>query len=354
MKAADFTITFHDQRHDTDDEIAERVAYLDRLRQELLPDDPPTSVEQAIAANRASPEHIRRLSFRARDPEGALVGNASTSIDPDDDNPDVLMAGINVLPEWRRKGLASLLLGELVGLAEREGKTRLIGQTFGAIESGRHFASAAGAVAKQEWHLNHLPISDVDRPMLERWVVEAADRSADYELIGWDGPVPDEYLAEWIDIVLVMNTAPLDDLEINDFTLTPEEVRDEEKIYEATGSEHWVLAARHRATGAWAGFHDVTWNPTQPPYVWVGATGVRPEHRGHALGKWLKAAMTLRILDERPEVESIRTGNADSNDAMLGINKAMGYRALIAETTWELPVTTAKAWLDQRTALGRD
>ena len=78
--------------------------------------------------------------------------------------------------------------------------------------------------------------------------------------------------------------------------------------------------------------------PAYPKVMWVGSTGVRPEHRGHALGKWMKAAMTLRVLAEKPGVDDIRTGNADSNDAMLAINAAMGYRPLLGVTTWELPL----------------
>jgi len=107
--------------------------------------------------------------------------------------------------------------------------------------------------------------------------------------------------------------------------------------------------ARRQDDGAFAGFHDVGWSPTNPKVVWVDSTGVRPEHRGHALGKWLKAAMQLRILDERPDVREVRTGNADSNDAMLGINRAMGYKPFFATQIWELPVDTAAAWLESRT-----
>lgn len=58
--------------------------------------------------------------------------------------------------------------------------------------------------------------------------------------------------------------------------------------------------------------------------------------------------MTQRVLDERPAVTEIRTGNADSNDAMLGINREMGYRPLIAQTMWELSVEKAEAWLRAR------
>jgi GNAT superfamily N-acetyltransferase len=344
-----FTITLHDPKQDSDDEIAERVRLVDLLQKEILPDDPPASVEQAIAATRARPERHRRYQFKVRDDAGNLVGLAGTAIDPDnDDNPDVLWTGISIHPDARRNGIGSRLLAELVEIARKEGRTRLVGHTAEGRIGGTEFAEATGAASKQAQHLNHLPIADVDRPMLERWVADAATRAADYQLIGWDGPVPDEYMEKWLDLVVVMNTAPLDDLEINDFTITAEEVREDDAVRAAAGIEYWVLVARHKGTGEWAGFHDVSWSPHERPYVYVDSTGVRPTHRGHALGKWLKAAMTLRILDERPGVTNIRTGNADSNDAMLGINKLMGYRPLIGQTTWELPIEAAAAWLQGR------
>lgn len=344
-----FTITLHDPKQETDAEIAERVALENELTREVLPDEPPTSVEQVIAATRARPERHRRYLWKVRDEAGALVGLAGTTIDPDDtDNPDILWCGMSLVPALRRRGAGSRLLAELVRVAELEGRTRIIGHTLEGRAGGAEFARALGAQAKAAEHLNHLPMAEVDRPMLERWVDEAATRAADYELIGWDGPVPDEHLDRWVDLVLVMNTAPRDDLEMNDWTLTPEEVREQERVTAAAGIQVWTLVARHRETGEWAGFHDISWNPTEPMFAYVGATGVKPEHRGHALGKWLKAAMTLRLLDERPEVTNVRTGNADSNDAMLGINRLMGYRPLLAHTTWEVPVETAAAWLAAR------
>jgi mycothiol synthase len=344
-----FTITLHDPTQDSDEELAERVAYTNELRREVLPDDPPITVEQVAAALAAQPDRIHTYAFRLKDADGALVGNATTSVDAKErDNPDVLAAGINVLPAHRRQGHGTKLLAELVALADSLGKTRIVGDTYEGVDAGAAFAEAVGGTARQANHMNHLPLAEVDRPMLERWVAEAADRSSDYELIGWDGPVPDEHVADWLDLVLVMNTAPKDDLELNDFTFTEEQLRDAERVARAVHQEDWVLVARHRATGEWAGFHNVGWEPNQPRYVYVGATGVMPEHRGHALGKWLKAAMTLRILDERPDATNIRTGNADSNDAMLGINRLMGYRPLLGQMTWELPVEEAAAALRAR------
>jgi hypothetical protein len=52
----------------------------------------------------------------------------------------------------------------------------------------------------------------------------------------------------------------------------------------------------------------------------------------------MKAAMTLRILDERPTATEVLTGNDTDNAAMLGINTEMGYQLKKTSTTWELRI----------------
>jgi GNAT superfamily N-acetyltransferase len=193
--------------------------------------------------------------------------------------------------------------------------------------------------------MNHLPIAKVDIAKMRQWVADGPVRAEGYEIFGWDGDVPEEYVDDFLAAILVMNTAPRDDLEENDFTFSAEQLRESEKVANAAGTVAWQLIARRISDGAWAGIHDVSWNPAEPDVVYVGATGVFPEHRGHALGKWLKAVMTLRIMEERPNVTHVRTGNADSNDAMLGINKEMGYEPFIASTTWEISTEAAAKWL---------
>lgn len=334
---ADYSMQVHDPRHDSDDVIAERVEVMNRLDAEIVPDDPPAPAKHAIATLRATPERNRVWVFSARDEDGRLAGFARTSIDPEhDDNPDCLEVYLTVDAAHRRRGVGRRLVGEVVGLARAENRRRLFGKTVDRVSGAHAFATALGATAKAAMHINHLSLADVDRTMLRAWVEHGPGRAPDYELIGFDGPVPDDLLDGFANLILVMNTAPRDDLVLNDFTITPEQLREYERVRDAGGTEAWTLIARHRSTGELVGFHDVNWNAANPGVVFVGATGVKPEHRGSALGKWLKAAMTLRIIDERLEATSVRTENNDSNDAMLGINRAMGYRPLFAVTTWEL------------------
>ncbi len=346
MAGHHFTISAHDPSLDTDEEIAERVAFGNVVSREIFPEDPPTVLATAIAAEHSMPARLRRWTFRARDASGTIIASGGTRIDPEhDDNPDILQVNVHVHPDHRRHGVGAALLAELVALAEREGRTRLLTSTYEAIPGGEAMALAVGAEAKLREHVNHLPVDAVDRRLMERWVAEGPTRAPGYELVAFDGATPDELLEGVVSQVLVLNTAPRDDLEMNDFTLTPEMVREHDQQTLAAGNEQWTLLARHVESGAYAGMHDMTWHPDNPEVAWVGLTGVDPAHRGHALGKWLKATMTLRVLDERPQVTDIRTGNADSNEAMLGINREMGYRPLVGATAWELPVATARAWL---------
>lgn len=344
-----YTITEHNPAKFTDDEIAEGVALGNKFSEEATPEDPPTPVEAALAAQKTIPERVRRRSFRVRDDSGDLVASAGFRVDPEhDDNPDIMWVGPSVLAEHRRRGVGSRLLAELVALARVEGRTRFVGGTNSRVPAGEAFAVALGAESKQREHVNQLLIADVDRAQLEKWRDEGPSRAADYELLTIDGRIPDEYADAYVDLVLVMNTAPRDDLKVNDFTFTVAELREGETQRASYGGEYWAVIACRKSDGGFAGFHDMGFTPWEPETAWVNSTGVRPEHRGHALGKWLKAAMTLRVMGEKPAVTAIRTGNADSNDAMLGINREMGYKPFISATTWEISVDEAAAWLTKR------
>ncbi|MEY2471806.1 MAG: hypothetical protein QOK28_1135 [Actinomycetota bacterium] len=341
-----YTYTLHNPADFTDDDIAVGLTLGNAIQLEAVPEDPPTPLEQAIASNRAVPARMRRTRVRAWADDGTLVGSTGVGIDPEhDDNPDILAGAVQVLAAHRRNGVGTQLLAYLVALAKREGRPRIVSETNGRLPSGEPFCEAMGAEKKQWTHVNHLVLESLDRALMEKWVAEGPVRAEGYEIFGWDGPVPEEHMADYLDAVLVMNTAPRDDLALNDFTLTAEQVREGEKQALAVGYDMWQLIARRTSDGAWAGIHDVMFDPNEPEVCWVGATGVRPEHRGHALGKWLKATMTLRVLKDKPNVKVIRTGNADSNDAMLGINKEMGYVPWISSTTWEIATDAAEKWL---------
>ncbi len=199
----------------------------------------------------------------------------------------------------------------------------------GAPRGGPGSAAAAtvGLTVGQVEHRNRVRTADLPRAVLESWVADAEVGAAGYSLVAIDGPLPEELLETYASLVAVMNDAPFDDLAIEDFVLSADDVRTTGEATARRGTERWTVLARHDATGELAGLTQLFIPAVDSWLVEQGDTGVVRGHRGHGLGRWLKAVNALRLLDERPDVQVVETWNAGSNAHMLAINHAMGFRA---------------------------
>jgi mycothiol synthase len=329
----------------SDEETASYHAFSLVMEDEAHPEDPAVPLSVFGAQKRSLPGFIEVWCFLARDAGGAVVGAGTALALTTGDNPHVLQVGVRVLPSWRRQGIGRELLGLLVEVAEREGKSLLIGDTIDRVPAGAELCRRAGATPGMETHTNRLVLSGLDPSLLRRWVEEGPTRAPGYELVGYDGPCSEALAGAVAQVLGVMNDAPRGELRLEDMHFTVDQLRDWERSDEATGNEHWWLLAREVGSDQLAGLSDVYWNPAHPDTVFQGNTGVLAAHRGKALGKWMKATMLERILAERPDANDVRTSNADSNDAMLGINRLLGFEPYIARTAWQADRAAVAAYL---------
>ncbi|HYK67410.1 MAG TPA: GNAT family N-acetyltransferase [Streptosporangiaceae bacterium] len=332
----DWTFEEWPQREQPDALMAELYAASAPLHAEATPGDPRRPLAEEVAAVRHQPPAEDGVVVVARDAAGAIAGYLDSGWEQLPGVDHTLMTEIAVLPGWRRRGLGRLLLERVLGIAERRGLRLVMGRTRDNVPSGAAFCTWLGAEPAFVGRENRLDLRSVDRELVARWIADGPVRAPGYRLEFVAGQTPPELVDRVADVLNVMNTAPRENLDISDIPMTPDLVREQEKAALAAGEQLWAFYAVEESSGRFVGLTTTELRPGTPDRVRVGDTGVDPEHRGRALGKWLKAAITDRILAELPEVHWVITYNAGSNDAMLGINTELGFRTSAIHTTWQI------------------
>ena len=275
--------------------------------------------------NACHPKHYWGAWDEAR---ADLLGVICVSWENYGDNAEMSWIELDVMPEARRQKLGAALANVGVAFAREQGRPLVGFDACDHVPASWDFLKAIGAEHKLTGRFSMLKFADVDRPMLEGWVARAKERASDYELVRWDGPCPDELVEAFVNEQTVMNTAPRDDLELEDEVFTVERLRDRETMQAHRKIDQRTLVARHTTTGEMVAHTDV-WLPQRwPTKAYQNDTGVNPSHREKGLGRWLKAQMILNLMDEGPQIDNISTWNAGSNAAMLGINYAMGFKTV--------------------------
>ena len=332
-------------REQPDELLAELYDARASLHEEATPDDPRTPLAAEIAEVRHLPALEHGDVLVARDLTGVIVGASTCTWAQLPGWDHVLSTAIEVLPGWRRQGIGRLLLGRSAGIGQVRGLRLITGRTRDNVPSGAAFCRQFGAEPALVGEENRLDLRAADGDLVGRWIADGPVRAPGYRLVFVAGRTPPGLAARVAEVHNVMNTAPRENLDIGDVQMTPELVREYEGAAAATGDVHWAYYAAERASGRFVGMTNITIRPTLPDRVYVGDTAVAPAHRGQGLGKWLKAAITRRIMDELPAVRWVITWNAGSNDAMLAINRQLGFRAAAVGTTWQIATDRLRACL---------
>lgn len=347
MTKAPIDIRPFDPAGATDREYAAMNHHENRAKQERQPEDPPTPLDEMTAIMQNIPPFVSVEKWVVWDHAGTeIVADAEVAIVRMEENTHLAHFGIVVEPDYRRRGTGRELLRRVAEVARREGRRLMMTHTSARISAGEAFMERLGAERGQEMHINRLLLADLDRDVIARWQAAGRESAAGFTMVWRDGPYPDDQIDAIAALTnSTMNTAPRDRLDIEDINITPEHLRQIDRTMTASGIQRWMLYASEAVTGRLAGFTEVTWNPNRPEVANQGATGVYPEFRRRGLGRWLKAAMLERVLADRPDALSVRTGNADSNAAMRGINIALGFQPYIAHCTWQLETSKVVSYL---------
>jgi mycothiol synthase len=322
--------------------------FWNHMLSELLPNDPPAPLEQTTSGVRDIPAFFGRRTWVAWQGD-TMVGRGAIMLRKGVGNEHLANCILDVLPEWRRQGLGRRLLALLAEAAAGDNRRLLMAETYSTAPAGAAFMTRLSAHPGLTTHINQLAIADLDPDLLTVWQERATERAKDFLLELWKGRCPEADLTGFVDLWnAAFDLAPRDSLDLQETRWNPARYREFEEFLGKGGWQHWTLVAREQATAELAGFTDVTWNPATPMLLFQGGTVVWPQYQNRGLGRWLKAAMLAKVLRDRPAVRYVQTGNADSNQPMLHINTALGFRPYVATTVWQVEIDQVRRYLAAR------
>ena len=268
--------------------------------------------------------------------DGVPVARGSVSAS-ERDNLHLAWIDVQVLPDKRRQGYGSLLLDRLVAEVRALGRT-MVGTDGWESEQVLGFTAKHGLEKKAQAINRRQHLTEVSYDVVAKLYDEASGPAADYELVRIVGRVPADMSEAVVELSAAINDAPTDDLDIEDELMSVERLQAYESSVIEQGHRLYRLVARHRETGALGGHTVVAVDERRPALGEQHDTAVARAHRGHRLGLLLKAGMLIWLAVTEPQVETIDTWNAESNDHMIGVNELLGYRVMGRALEFQKPV----------------
>ena len=244
---------------------------------------------------------------------------------------------IVVHPRARRHGVGTAMLRALLPEVETRGRTQLEGWQITKDSDGAKWAANRGFRTVNTNVLQSMKFAEVDSAL---WDVPVP---SGYRLVQWTGRAPDDLLPSYSAARNAIHDAPVGETNVPLPQWTPERTREAEKEYLDRGAEQRVVVAVHEASGAVAGMTELELHSERPHRAFQQDTSVVPAHRGHGLGRCMKAHMIRWTLSERPKLTEVATGTAAANAHMQRVNHSLGYVTISDMIAVSAPIAEVRA-----------
>lgn len=266
----------------------------------------------------------RYLAWRDGIPVGA--GNTGRAYSYPADFPG-FWANVSVLPEHRRQGIGTAVLGALMDVAREAGKTLLVGRTTEDRVEAIEFLVHRGFVEHERMKAVRLELAGVEAPSVTPPAgIELTSLEARPDLVEGVYAVALEALP---DIPGDGETAP--------GTLEEFRTRDVDRDVVPPGA---FVVALEAATGRAVGYANLMLVPGNAKVAWHGMTAVARDWRGRGVAGALKRATIAWAVAHG--LEALETANDTDNAPMRAVNRRLGYRPLPDEIYVRGPITPAR------------
>ncbi|MFE6477064.1 GNAT family N-acetyltransferase [Streptomyces rochei] len=265
-----------------------------------------------------------RLAWLACGDDGDPLGYAFLRLFTRQGQEHLAELRLNVHTAERRRRVGTRLLDAAVAAARENGRRSVVAQAD-ADTPGDHFLAASAFRKVLALTYARLALAEVrgGRAGEIQAIVERPHPG--YRLTSWRGTVPDELAKTFAESRRAMDDMPMDDTDYGVVAWDVERVLAVAKAVADRGEQLTTVAVVDASDGSIAGFSEfVVPGDGKGDGLHYG-TGVLPEHRGHGLGRWMKAESIRLARVQHPELAGLVTDTADSNTHMRRINDALGY-----------------------------
>ena len=264
---------------------------------------------------------------------GRVVGVLEVEL-PRWDNHHLGSVDVVVDPLRRRQGFGRQLFAAGTTVLRDDGRRVVVTDGWDA-PAATAFAATLGLARVGEEVERRQDVATLDPEVLAALRAQAEPHASAYRLVRLPTWTPDSRLAELAALTSVINDAPTDDLDVEDEVFPPERIRTFEAAQLAHGRRTYRLAAIPRHGGGLVGQTMVAVDSERPGHGRQYDTSVCREHRGHRLGLLLKLEMLRWLAESEPQLRVLDTWNAASNQAMIVVNEALGYRVMGRAVLWQ-------------------
>jgi GNAT superfamily N-acetyltransferase len=306
-------------------------------------------------------DHAPRRLLVAR-VAGRIVGRGvyETLADP---SSDYAWFTVEVLPEFRNRGIGGALSERLEAIADAENRpNRVVYAVSPEASAGSVPASGPGAerlraptgfgsvprdnpevrfLLHRGYRLEQVERGSrltlpVDPDVLDGLGSAASERAGgEYTMVSWAGRTPERWLNDFAELYTRMSTdAPTAGLEEPEDVWTVQRLIADQAAGASGPRTALVTAALHRPSGRLAGFTELSVPSGTGRAASQEDTLVLREHRGHRLGLLLKIANLRQLAQSFPLVPSVTTFNAEENRFMLDVNESLGFVPMGYEGAW--------------------
>lgn len=253
------------------------------------------------------------------------------------ENEKIVNFDLRILQKYFRSEIALQALELIVKNCSKIGKTIFITETESKISNS--FNESIGMKKTQVFINSKLNIDKIPDDLLHKWISEGKSFNPTALVKIFEDRIPEEYVNEFsIAYTDAGNDQPRGETELGDEVINVNAIREQEIIAKKIGAKI-ITCCTIETDGQISSITQIKIIPGQEKEIKQKFTGVPQRYRGRKLGKLVKATMILYLKEHYPEAKEILTGNADSNESMLYINKNLGFNKYKEITVFQITLS---------------